>query len=36
MCRHGSTRLAGVTDKLVVYIIAIIEDVVCVDMDVQG
>ena len=36
MCRHGSTRLAVVTDKLVVYIIAIVEDVVRVDVEVQG
>ena len=36
MCRRRSTRLAGVTDKVVVYILAIVEDVVCVDMEVQG
>ena len=36
MCRHGSTRLAVVTDKVVVYIISIVEDVVCVDVEVQG
>ena len=36
MCRHGSTRLAVVTDKVVVYIVAIVEDVVCVDVEVQG
>jgi len=36
MCRHGSTRLAVVTDKVVVYIIAIVEGVVCVDVEVQG
>ena len=36
MCRRGSTRIALVTDKVVVYIIAIVEDVVCVDMEVQG
>ena len=28
--------LAVVTDKVVVYIVAIVEDVVCVDMEVQG
>ena len=27
--------LAVVTDKVVVYIVAIVEDVVCVDMEVQ-
>jgi len=36
MCRHGRTRIAVVTDKVVVYIIAIIKDVVCVDVKVQG
>ena len=36
MCRRGSTRLAVVTDKVVVYIIDIVEDVVCVDVEVQG
>jgi len=36
MCRHGGTMLAVVTDKVVVYIIAIVEDVVCVDVEVQG
>ena len=36
MCRHGSTRLAVVTDKVVVYIVATVEDVVCVDVEVQG
>ena len=36
MCRPRSTRLAVVTDKVVVYIIAIVEDVVCVDVEVQG
>jgi len=36
MCRHGSTMLAMVTDKAVVYSIAIVEDVVCVDMEEQG
>jgi len=30
MCRHGGTRLAVVTDKVVVYIVAIVEDVVSV------
>jgi len=35
MCRRGSTRIALVTDKVVVYIVAIVEDVVCVDMEVQ-
>jgi len=35
MCRHGSTRLAVVTDKVVVYIIDIVEDDVCVDVEVQ-
>jgi len=35
MCRRRRTRLAVVTDKVVVYIIAIVEDVVCVDMEVQ-
>ena len=36
MCRRRSTRLAVVTDKVVVYIIAIVENVVCVDVEVQG
>jgi len=36
MCRRESTRLAVVTDKVVVYIVAIVVDVVCVDMEVQG
>jgi len=36
MCRRRSTRLAVVTDIVVVYIIAIVEDVVCVDVEVQG
>jgi len=36
MCRRGSTRLAVVTDKEVVYIVAIVEDVVRVDVEVQG
>ena len=36
MCRHRSTRLAVVTDKVVVYIVAIVEEVVCVYMEVQG
>jgi len=36
MCRRGSTRLVVVTDKIVVYIIVIIEGVVCVDVEVQG
>ena len=35
MCRRRSTRLAVVTDKVVVYIIAIVEDVVCVDKEVE-
>jgi len=36
MCRRRSTMLAVVTDKVVVYIIAIVEDVVCVDVEVLG
>ena len=36
MCRHGSTRLAVVTDKVVVYIMDIVEDVVCEDVEVHG
>jgi len=36
VCRRGRTMLAVVTDKVVVYIIAIVEDVVCVDMEEQG
>ena len=36
MCRRGSTRIAVITDKVVVYIVAIVEDVVCVDVEVQG
>ena len=36
MCIRRNTRLAVVTYKVVVYIIAIVEDVVCVDMEVQG
>jgi len=36
MCRRRSTRLAVVTYKVVVYIVAIVEDVVCVDVEVQG
>ena len=36
MCRHGSTKLAVVTDKLVVYIMDIVEDVVCEDVEVHG
>ena len=36
MCRRRSTRLAVVTDKVVVYIIAIVEDVVCVYVEIQG
>ena len=36
MCRHGITRIAVVTDKVVVYIVSIVEDVVCVDVEVQG
>jgi len=36
MCRRRSTRLAVVTDKVVVYIIANVEDVVRVDVEEQG
>ena len=35
MCRRGSTRIAVVTDKLVVYIMDILEEVVCVDEEVE-
>ena len=35
MCRRGSTRLAVVTDKVVVYIMDIAEEVVCVDEEVE-
>ena len=35
MCRRGSTMIAVVTDKVVVYVMAIVEEVVYVDEEVR-